>query len=320
MPTTTRSLVAEFAADVARDLALVPKQLQSKYLYDALGSTLFDAICRLPWYQITRSETELLSRQAGSVVGALGDEGTIVELGCGSGEKIVLLAEALERRGASAHVHLIDISSQALEQSEQRLNRLRHVSVVGHWSTYEEGLRTAVAARRDGSTMLVLLLGSNIGNFDQPAAARFLERIRATLDAGDLLLLGADLVKPEGELLLAYDDPLGVTAAFNKNLLVRVNRDLGGDFDLAAFDHLAVWNHDERRVEMHLVSRVDQKVRIAAAGLTVPFRCGERIWTESSYKYEPGGIIDMGADAGFAARDQWVDPQAGFALTLLGAI
>ena len=182
--TTTRSLTAEFAADVARDLALVPKQLQSKYLYDALGSSLFEAICRLPWYRITRSETELLARHAGSVVAALGDtEGTIVELGCGSGEKIVLLAEALERRGASARVHLIDISSQALEQSEQRLNRLRHVSVVGHWSTYEEGLRTAVAARRGGSTMLVLLLGSNIGNFDQPAAARFLDRIRATLDA-----------------------------------------------------------------------------------------------------------------------------------------
>ncbi len=320
MPTTTHSLVAEFAADVARDLALVPKQLQSKYLYDALGSSLFEAICRLPWYRITRSETELLSRHAGSVVAALGDEGTIVELGCGSGEKIVLLAEALERRSASAHVHLIDISSQALEQSEQRLNRLRHVSVVGHWSTYEEGLRTAVAARRDGSTMLVLLLGSNIGNFDQPAAARFLDRIRATLDVGDLLLLGADLVKPESELLLAYDDPLGVTAAFNKNLLVRVNRDLGGDFDLAAFDHQAVWNPADCRVEMHLVSRAEQRVRIAAAGITVRFSRGERIWTESSYKYEPDGIIDMGAAAGFASRDQWVDPRAGFALTLLGAI
>ena len=167
---TTRSLVPTFAHDVARDLASAPKQLQSKYLYDALGSSLFDAICRLPWYRITRAETELLARHAPAVVEALGEtEGTIVELGCGSGEKIMLLAEALERSGGSARVHLIDISSQALEQSEQRLNRLRHVSVVGHWSTYEEGLRTAVAARRDGSTMLVLLLGSNIGNFDRPA-------------------------------------------------------------------------------------------------------------------------------------------------------
>jgi dimethylhistidine N-methyltransferase len=322
MPTTTRrSFVAEFAADVERDLELVPKQLQSKYLYDALGSSLFEAICRLPWYRITRSETDLLARHAASVVAALGDgEGTIVELGCGSGEKIVLLAEALERRGASAHVHLIDISSQALEQSEQRLNRLRHVSVVGHWSTYEEGLRTAVAARHSDSTILVLLLGSNIGNFDPPAAAQFLDRIRATLAQGDLLLLGADLVKPERDLLLAYDDPLGVTAAFNKNLLERINHELGGEFDLAAFDHQAVWNGEKRRIEMHLVSRANQRVRISATGTTVSFKCGERIWTESSYKYEPDSIVEMGAEAGFAARDQWVDREAGFALTLLGAI
>jgi len=318
---TSHSLVAEFAADVERDLALAPKQLQSKYLYDALGSSLFDAICRLPWYRIARSETKLLEAHAGEVVAALGDaNGTIVELGCGSGEKLVLLAEALEVRGASAHVHLIDISSQALEQTEQRLNRLRHVSVVGHWSTYEEGLRTAVAARTDDSTMLVLLLGSNIGNFDMPAAAEFLNRIRGTLDSGDLLLLGADLVKPERDLLLAYDDPLGITAAFNKNLLVRINRELGGDFDLAAFGHQAVWNHEQRRIEMHLVSRKDQIVHIPAAATQVSFCRGEPIWTESSYKYEPDGIIEMGADAGFAGSDQWIDKDAGFALTLLVAI
>jgi dimethylhistidine N-methyltransferase len=321
MPTTTRSLTAEFAADVERDLALVPKQLQSKYLYDALGSSLFEAICRLPWYHITRAETDLLARHADAIVAALGDAyGTIVELGCGSGEKIMFLAEALGRTGGHARVHLIDISSQALEQTEQRLNRLRHVSVVGHWSTYEEGLRTAVAARRGDSTMLVLLLGSNIGNFDPPAAAQFLERIRATLAPGDLLLLGADLVKPERELLVAYDDPLGVTAAFNKNLLVRINRELGGEFSLATFDHLAVWNESQHRIEMHLVSRIEQQVRISSSGPVINFERGERIWTESSYKYEPDGIIEMGAESGFAAHDQWIDEKAGFALTLLGAI
>jgi dimethylhistidine N-methyltransferase len=315
-PTTT-----SFAADVERDLALDPKQLQSKYLYDPLGSSLFDAICRLPWYRITRSETELLARNADAIVGALGEGGgTIVELGCGSGEKIMLLAEALERVNGHARVHLIDISSQALEQTEQRLNRFWHVSVVGHWSTYEEGLKTAVAQRRDDSTMLVLLLGSNIGNFDPPAAAEFLDRIRATLAPGDLLLLGADLVKPERELLQAYDDPLGVTAAFNKNLLVRINRELGGEFDLATFEHRAVWNESARRIEMHLVSRIDQSVRISRGGPIVSFRSGERIWTESSYKYEPDGIVETCAEAGFAARDQWIDGQAGFALTLLVAI
>jgi L-histidine N-alpha-methyltransferase len=319
--TTTRTFTTEFAAAVRRDLALTPKQLQSKYLYDALGSSLFDAICRLPWYRITRSEMRLLGMHAGEIVSALAvDEGTIVELGCGSGEKLVVLAEALTRGGASARVHLIDISSQALAQTEERLNRLQHVSVVGHWSTYEDGLRRAVAARRGGGTILVLLLGSNIGNFDRPAAAAFLERIRAALAPGDLLLLGADLVKPERELLLAYDDPLGVTAAFNRNLLVRINRELGGTFDLAGFSHRAVWNADEQRIEMHLVSVRDQSVRIAAADAEVRFRRDEWIWTESSYKYTADGVIEMGADAGFATRDQWIDGEAGFALTLLSAL
>jgi len=318
---TSQTFVAEFATDVTRDLSLTPKQLQSKYLYDALGSSLFEAICRLPWYRITQAETRLLAAHAASVVSALdADEGTIVELGCGSGEKIVLLAEALERRGASARVHLIDISTQALEQSEQRLNGLRHVSVVGHWSTYEEGLRRVVSQRRKGSRMLVLLLGSNIGNFDQPAAAQFLQRIRAALDPGDLLLLGADLVKPEADLLLAYDDPLGVTAAFNKNLLVRINRDLGGTFNLDRFSHRAVWNARERRIEMHLVSHVDQDVAIGASNTVVHFTRGEAIWTESSYKYEPDGIVEMGAEAGFATAEQWIAADARFALTLLSAM
>src|SRR5262245_53048125 len=240
------STSAEFAADVRRDLALTPKQLQSKYLYDPLGSSLFEAICRLPWYPITRAENRLLRRHAADVVEALGSAGPhrpgaiVVELGCGSGEKLAMLAEALQAAGGSARVHLIDVSSQALEQTEQRLTRLRHFSVVGHRSTYEVGLRRAAAARSSDTPMLVLLLGSNIGNFDTPASFDFLREIRAALQPGDLLLLGADLVKPEGDLLLAYDDPLGITAAFNKNLLVRINRELGGTFDLEHFGHVAM--------------------------------------------------------------------------------
>jgi dimethylhistidine N-methyltransferase len=321
MPTSNRSFIAEFAADVRRDLALEPKQLQSKYLYDALGSSLFEAICRLPWYRITRSESRLLARNADAIVSVLGEDGgTIVELGCGSGEKLVLLAEALQARGGSARVHLIDVSSQALEQTEQRLTRLQHFSVVGHQFTYEEGLRRAVAARDGSGPMLVLLLGSNLGNFDTPAAVAFLVRIRKALAPGDLLLLGADLVKSERELLLAYDDPLGVTAAFNLNLLVRINNELGGDFNLAAFSHRAIWDADRQRIEMHLVSGRDQQVRIPAAGLRVSFRLGEWIWTESSYKYTPEQIVDMGADASFAATEQWLDEDAKFALTLLTAV
>src|SRR6478735_3058021 len=149
MTVITRSFTAEFAAEIRRDLMLEPKQIQSKYLYDALGSSLFDAICRLPWYRITRAESRLLSMHADPIVSTIADnDGTIVELGCGSGEKLVLLAEALQARGGSARLHLIDIASQALEQSEQRLGRLRHFSVVGHQSTYGAGLRRAVAWRR----------------------------------------------------------------------------------------------------------------------------------------------------------------------------
>jgi len=310
------SVATEFAADVRRDLQLTPKQLQSKYLYDALGSSLFEAICRLPWYRITRAEHQLLVSHADEIVAALGPEpSTIVELGPGSGEKLALLADALQRGGGSARVHIIDISSQALEQTEQRLTRLQHVSVVGHQSTYEVGLRRAARAR-DGS-MLVLLLGSNIGNFDTPAALAFLKRIRDVLQPGDLLLLGADLVKPEQELQLAYDDPLGVTAAFNKNLLVRINRELGGTFDLGAFAHRAAWNRDEQRIEMHLVSRDVQTVTVAGAALSVSFARGEHIWTESSYKYEPHQIERMGMETGFALRDQWIDADARFALSLM---
>ena len=217
-------------------------------------------------------------------------------------------------------MHLIDISSQALEQTEQRLTRLQHVSVVGHQSTYEVGLRRAAAARAGGDPMLVLLLGSNIGNFDAPAAVDFLRRIRLALEPGDLLLLGADLVKPERQLQLAYDDPLGVTAAFNKNLLVRINRELGGDFDLSAFDHLAAWNPAEQRIEMHLVSRIAQTVTVTAAGPAVTFAPGERIWTESSYKYEPHQIERLGIDTGFAMRCQWIESDARFALTLFAAV
>ena len=315
-------LETTFARDVRRDLALRPKQLQSKYLYDALGSSLFEAICRLPWYRITRAEQRLLERHAPEVVARIlpGPDTVpmIVELGCGSGEKIVILAEALQVSGRRGRVHLIDISPQALEQSERTLGRLRHISVVGHRETYEVGLRHAAAERDADDPMLVLLLGSNIGNFDEPAAHDFLRAIRGALAPGDSLLLGADLVKPEPDLQLAYDDPLGVTAAFNRNLLVRINRELGGTFDLDAFRHVAVWNAAHHRVEMHLESLTDQRVLVA--GEPVDFAAGERIWTESSYKYEPGVIDEMGMAAGFVTTEQWIDEEARFALTLLFAI
>ncbi len=164
----------------------------------------------------------------------------------------------------------------------------------------------------------MLFLGSNIGNLDPPADEEFLSSIRETLRGGDGLLIGTDLVKPEPELLLAYDDPLGVTAAFNKNLLVRINRELGGLFEISAFEHRAIWNAEARRVEMHLVSTRDQIVRILGARCTVSLRRNEFIWTESSYKYDPTHVLALGTNAGFTPWAQWVDAEARFALTLFG--
>ncbi|MEP6993102.1 MAG: L-histidine N(alpha)-methyltransferase, partial [Acidobacteriota bacterium] len=264
-PPPLSEAVRDFAGDVRRDLALTPKQLQSKYLYNSLGSALFEAICHLPWYRITRAEGRLLTRFAPDMVEPLVDPITLVELGSGSGEKVAMLAEALRSRRHRVLVHLIDISPDALELSERTLGRFEHISVVGHRATYEEGLRHAARDRPDNGTLLVVFFGSNIGNFDPPAAQEFLREIRRTLRPGDALLLGADLVKPEKELLLAYDDPLGVTAAFNKNVLARINTELLADFDLSAFSHRAVWNAAACRVEMHLVSEVAQTVRISRA-------------------------------------------------------
>ena len=308
-----------FAEEVRRDLALRPRQIQSKYLYDPLGSCLFEAICLLPWYRITRAERELLETRAGEIVSALPSRLAFVELGGGNGEKLGILLEEFVRRGRRARrasVHLIDISEAALEQSEQRLSRWDHVSVVGHRATYEEGLREAARRRPTGEHWLVLFLGSNIGNFDPPAAEDFLRHIHSTLRPGDFLLLGADLVKPVKELELAYDDPLGVTAAFNRNLLARMNAELGADFDLQGFEHRAVWNSDASRIEMRLVSLQPQTVCIPAAGLTIRFRSGEWIWTESSYKFEVPGVRAMGEAVGFTTRTQWIEPEARFALTL----
>jgi dimethylhistidine N-methyltransferase len=301
---------------VARDLALTPKQIQSKYLYDALGSSLFESICRLPWYRITRAESRLLARFASEMVAPLEDPVTLLELGSGSGEKVAVLAEALRNRRRRVAIHLVDISPAALELSERTLGALEHVSVVGHRATYEDGLRRAARERPQEGGLLVLFLGSNIGNFDPPASLEFLSEIRRALRPGDALLLGADLVKPVEELLLAYDDPLGVTAAFNKNLLVRMNRELDAEFDLSAFVHRAVWNPVDRRVEMHLVSVRPQTVPIGRAGVEVKLEDGESIWTESSYKYEPREVVELVSSAGFSSHEQWIEPAARFALTL----
>ncbi len=315
----TQMPLRQFAADVEYYLTQNPRQLPSRYFYDELGSALFEAICRLPWYPITRSESGLLAAHGAAILRRVAPLSAIVELGSGSGEKLRTLLDAAGPP-AGLRVHLVDLSDSALEQSSRILAPLGGLRVSSHQASYEDGLREAVRDLQGPGRTLVLFLGSNLGNFDPPAAEAFVRDIRSNLAAGDALLLGADLVKPERELRLAYDDPLGVTAAFNRNLLVRINRELGGTFAVDRFAHRAVWNASRSRVEMHLVARAAQAVRIDAAQLDLRLEQGESIWTESSYKYRPEELCDLLARAGFEPRPQWIDGVYRFALTLAEAV
>ncbi len=283
----TREARLEFAQAVRFYLQLHPRQLPSRFLYDTLGSALFDAICHLPWYRITRAELQLLERHAPAIGQVLRHGGRVVEPGCGNGEKLATLLT--HARVPGVHAHLIDLSEAALAHAVQTLAAIDdlHVSVTTSRTTYENGLLGL--PREEGRPTLLAFLGSNIGNFDPPGAAAFLGLIRRALRPHDHLLLGADLVKSEGALQLAYDDPLGLTAAFNKNLLLRLNTELKADFDLDRFAHRAVWNREASRVEMHLVSLTRQEVHIADAELHISIEQGETIWTESWYKYRAGG-------------------------------
>lgn len=301
-----------FAEDVAYYLTQTPRQLPSRYLYDDLGSLLFEAICRLPWYHIARTEQRLLRTHADAILGRLRPISTVVELGPGSGEKLTTLMGACREEDVT--VHLVDVSSAALDKAASTLATSCSFAIVTHQTTYEAGLSTIERPIAATGQTLAVFLGSNIGNFDPPGADAFLLCVRAALGVGDALLLGTDLVKPEPELLLAYDDPLGVTAAFNRNLLVRVNRELGGDFDVSRFAHRAVWNTAASRIEMQLVSLQRQRVQVRASHTDIIFDAGELIWTESSYKYRIDDLAPMLGRAGFRVIGQWEENS--FALTL----
>ena len=308
------------ADEVHQSLRERPRRLPAHALYDALGSSLFDAICHLPWYPITRAETALLRRHQRAILETAGHHTRIVELGPGNGEKLAtLLDDANPARGSSCFVHLVDVSASALDVASGRLRRVPGVSVATHVARYETGLREVTALRQQGEPLLVCFLGSNIGNFDPPDADALLSEIRECLRDGDTLLIGADLVKPIERLQLAYDDPLGVTAAFNCNLLVRLNRELDADFQLDRFAHDARWNEAARRMEMHLVSLGAQRVHVPGARLVMDLRPAESIWTESSYKYEPQAFADILQRGGFTPLESWEDDDAGFLLTLASA-
>ena len=313
--------IDSLAGDVQYYLTLTPRQLPSRYLYDPLGSALFEAICELPWYRITKTERALLERHGREIFAQVDPLSTLVELGPGSGDKLAALVTAGGPRAQRLAVHLVDVSAAALALTTRTLSALdANLRLIPHQATYESGLVDAMALRRSTGRTLTLFLGSNLGNFDPPGADEFLRGVRASLAAGDALLVGTDLVKPERDLLLAYDDPLGVTAAFNRNLLVRINRELGADFDISTFQHRAVWNADASRVEMHLVATRAQHVHVPGASLDITFEAGETIWTESSYKFEAAGIGQLVEPTGFARQQQWIDQRAGFALTLFAAV
>ncbi len=313
-PTHTEERVA---TAVRNGLGSRAKRLPPWLFYDEAGSRLFDEITERPEYYLTRTERgifldfldEILERASG------GARLRITELGAGSAEKtLLLLAGALRRQGPVVYEPM-DVSVSALAAARERIEReIAGVSVAPRAMDYTNGLKFEPAGK--GERRLVLYIGSSIGNFEPEEAARLLRKIRTELKQGDVLLLGVDLVKDEATLLAAYDDAAGVTADFNLNLLSRFNRELGADFELDAFRHLAVWNAAKSRIEMHLESRVEQTVRLAALDMRVEFAEGERIHTENSYKYRPGQAEAMLAEAGFAPAGSWTDARGWFGVCL----
>ncbi len=304
----------EFAGDVRSGLAKTQKELHSKYLYDELGSSLFETITHLPEYGLTRADERLLSTHAREIARLISQPVAVVELGSGDGHKTRHVLSALRTPGRNLRYYPIDVSPNALARCQRDLGDVADVHPLEQ--SYLHGMARAVVARQPGESLLVLFLGSTIGNFERPCAVEFLRDLRRSLNTGDALLVGADLVKDIDRMRLAYDDPTGVTAAFNLNLLGRVNRELGGNFNLRTFRHQARWNERERRIEMHLSSRIDQTVVIAGADLTVRFHAGETIWTESSHKFHPRELGEIAALTGFGVQAQWVDPEWPFAESL----
>jgi L-histidine Nalpha-methyltransferase len=305
-------MTREFACDVRVGLAKPQKELHSKYLYDELGSSLFEAITHLPEYGLTRADERLLRLHAGDIAGRLPPRVAVIELGSGVGQKTRHLLRAID--GRSPRYYPIDVSADALARCERDLSDIAEVHPLVQ--SYLDGMTRATAERQPGEAFLVLFLGSTIGNFERKCALEFLRDLHRALLPGDALLIGADLVKERDRMLVAYDDPTGVTGAFNLNLLGRINRELGGDFKLRDFEHQARWNEEHRRIEMHLRSRLNQTVFIAEADLTVTFRADETIWTESSHKFELAELDAMAGQTGFRVEGQWIDRDWPFAENL----
>ncbi len=296
----------QFACEVRAGLNKPQKELPSKYLYDDLGSALFDAITVLPEYGLTRADSRLLHRLAPELPR---DFSSVAEFGSGSGLKTRPVLSALSPQTYFP----IDVSHAALERCRRELAGLSDIQPIQ--ASYIDGL-DCMNRRRDAQPILLLFLGSSIGNFDSPCRDIFLRQARARMKPGDAMLIGFDLEKQVEKMLEAYDDATGVTAAFNLNLLARINREIGGDFKLHAFAHQAIYNADERRIEMHLRSRIEQTVTIAAAEFGCHFREDETIWTESSHKFDADELPEIARANGYEPEAQWIDEEWPFAENL----
>lgn len=305
-----------FRRDVCRGLSKPgQKELQPQYFYDDVGSALFDAITFLPEYGLTRADTRLLRLNAGDIARRMGGVSCVVELGSGSGSKARwILSQLAERRPITFYP--IDVSESALHRCWLDLGQMDSVSVVPLVASFLDGLRQAVR-RRDGNMPLaVLFLGSTIGNFTPQEAEAFLSAIRQMLRPGDALLLSADLQKGVDRMIAAYADSVGVTAAFNLNLLSRINRELRGDFALSEFRHEARYDERKQRIEMHLRSLKTQIISIGS-DFSVELCRGETILTECSYKFRCEDLLQLARRSGFICETQWVDAEWPFAQNLL---
>ena len=314
-----RDPLAGLAEDVRRGLSSKPKRFLPKYFYDQLGSQLFEAICLLPEYYLTRAENEILEQYADEIVSSLDGNTTLLEMGSGSASKTRLIIEALLRRQSELLFIPVDISASALDSSSRiLLQSYPQIRVEAYAADYFAGLAELRKTHR--ARTLALFLGSNVSNFDPEEALRFLRALRQVLREGDALLLGADLKKDKRVLEAAYNDALGVTAAFNLNVLARINRELGGNFDLRAFHHLAFYNEAVGRVEIYIESLRAQTVAIRQLEIEVQFSEGEQIHTENSYKYDLSDIAKLAAETGFTSAHNWLDRKQQFSSNLLLAV
>lgn len=308
------ALEDDFAREVRVGLIRAgQKTLPCRYLYDEIGSALFETITFLPEYGLTRADARLVGQHAAEIAARVPGGVIVAELGSGTGTKTRAVLERLGRR-LTAYCP-IDVSRASLERCERELGALGMIAPLE--MSYLEGLQHVADRRGPDETLLVLFLGSTIGNFEPEDAADFLASVRECMQPGDALLLGTDLVKPAEQMIAAYDDPLGVTAAFNLNLLGRINRELDGDFNLRQFEHVARYDAGAQRIEMHLRSRLQQVVNIRKAELLVEFAAGETIWTEVSHKFRPEEIAGLARAAGFRLERQWIDCGWPFAESLL---